>query len=161
MDNLVRLVGDAAFVGDDHDGHPRLVQLLQNLHHLYGGLAVQGAGWLVGKDDLGPGDEGAGDCHTLLLSAGHLVGHVVRPLSQPEAVQVFQGKGVAFAAAHALVEEGKRHVLHRVLERNQVEGLEDEANHAVAELGGFCLAEVLDESTVQVVFAGVVIVQNA
>ena len=161
VDDFVRLVGHAAFVGHDDDGHARLVEVLQDLHHFDRGLAVEGARGLVGQDDLRTGDEGAGDGHTLLLSAAHLVGHVVGPVLQPQAVEVLQRQGVALLAADALVEQGQGHVLHRVLERDEVERLEDEAYHAVAVLGGARLAQVLDEGAVQVVFARVVAVQDA
>ena len=107
------------------------------------------------------GDEGAGDGHALLLSAAHLVGHVVGPVLQAQAVEVLHRQGVAFLAAHALVEQGQGHVLHRILERDEVERLEDEAYHAVTVFGGACLAQVLDERAVQVVFARVVVVQYA
>ena len=161
VDNLVRLVGHTAFVGHDDDGHARLVEVLQDLHHFDRGLAIEGSCWLVGQDDLRTGDEGTGDGHALLLSAAHLVGHVVGPVLQAQAVEVLHRQGVAFLAAHALVEQGQGHVLHRVLERDEVERLEDEAYHAVAVFGGACLAQVLDERAVQVVFARVVVVQYA
>ena len=159
VDNLVRLVGHAAFVGDDDDGHARLVQVLEDLHHFDGGLTVQGSGGFVGQYDLRPGDEGTCDGHALLLSAGHLVGHVVRPVLQPQAVQVLQGQGIALAASHALVEQRQGHVLHGILERDEVERLEDEAYHAVAVFGGPVLTQALDERAVQVILSRVIIVQ--
>ena len=36
VDNLVCLIGNAALVGYDHDGHARFMQVFQNLHDLYG-----------------------------------------------------------------------------------------------------------------------------
>lgn len=53
VDNLVRLIGNAALVGYDHDGHARFMQVFQNLHDLYGSLAVESTGRFVGKDNLG------------------------------------------------------------------------------------------------------------
>ena len=38
VDNLVCLIGNAALVGYDHDGHARFMQVFQNLHDLYGVL---------------------------------------------------------------------------------------------------------------------------
>ena len=82
---------------------------------------------------------------------GHLIWHVVCPLFQPQAVQIFQCQRITFAAAHSLIKERKRHILHCILEGNEIEGLEDETNHTVAVLGCLRFAEVLDEGTVQII----------
>ena len=159
VDNLVRLVGYAAFVCHDHDCHTFVVQLLQYLHHFHRGLAVQCAGRFVGQDNLGPGDECPGYGHPLFLSAAHFVGHVCGPVLQAQAVQVLQCQRVAPLAAHALVEQGQGYVLDGVLEGYEVERLKDETYQAVAVLGGAVLAQVPDEGTVQPVFARIVAVQ--
>ena len=78
---------------------------------------------------------------------------MVGPLFQSQLVEVFQCERVALLAFHALVEKGQCHVFHRVLERDEVERLEDEAYHAVAQFGGTGLAQVLDEHSVQVVIS--------
>ena len=69
VDNLIRLIGHAALVSYDDDGHARFVQVLQNLHNLYGSFAVEGAGRFVGKDNLGLGNQRTGNGDTLLLAA--------------------------------------------------------------------------------------------
>ena len=56
MDDLVRLVGNTAFVGYDDDGHSHSMQVFQYLHYFYGSFAVQSACRFVGKDDLRLGD---------------------------------------------------------------------------------------------------------
>ena len=161
VDDFVRLVGHTALVSHDDDGHARLVEVLQDLHYFDGRLAVQCPRRLIGQDDLRLGDEGAGDGHTLLLSAGHLIGHVVRPVLQSQSVEVLHGEQVTFLAADALVEERKGDVLHGVLEGDEVERLEDEAYHAVAVFRRTVLAEVLDERAVEVILARIVVVQDA
>jgi hypothetical protein len=85
--------------------------------------------------DFGFGDEGTGDGYTLLLSSRHLVRIMVGPLLQAQFFEIFHRQFVALLAAHALVEEWKLHVFHRRLERDEVERLEDEANHLVAVFG--------------------------
>ena len=121
VDNLVCLIGNAALVGYDHDGHARFMQVFQNLHDLYGSLAVESTGRFVGKDNLGAGNQCTGNGYTLLLSAGHFVGHVVSSLFQPQAFQIFQRHSVTLPAAYSLIEERKSHILYRILEGNQIE----------------------------------------
>ena len=162
VDNLVCLIGYSAFMGYDHDSHAFLfVQFLQDLHHFHGRLAVQGSGRFVGQDNLGFGDEGAGNGYTLLLSAGQFVRHVVCPVLQTEFVQVFQGQLVSFLPADSLVEERKRHILHGILECDEIERLEDESYHPVPVFGASGFAQVLDEGAVQVIVPRIVIVENS
>ena len=49
------------------------------------GARVERAGRLVGEDDLGPGDERAGDRDALLLAAGELGGPVAQAVAEPDA----------------------------------------------------------------------------
>ena len=87
--HLVGLVGHAALMGYDHDGHAvALVELLEQVHHLHAGLGVEGAGRFVGKYNLRFGDERTGYGHTLALTARQLVGVVVGPLAQPQPLQI-------------------------------------------------------------------------
>ncbi len=52
---------------------PWLVQLAEEVQDLLRGFAVEVAGRLVGQEDGGVGDQGAGDRHPLVLAAGELV----------------------------------------------------------------------------------------
>ena len=71
---------------EDHRdaGH---VQLLEQGDDLLGGVAVQRAGRLIGKDDMGIVDQRAGDGHPLLLAATHLIGAVVRAIRESDGVE--------------------------------------------------------------------------
>ena len=62
------LLGQLGVVGD-HDHETVFGDVLQQLHDLNAGLTVQCAGRLVGQQDVGVVDEGAGDGHALHLSA--------------------------------------------------------------------------------------------
>ena len=161
MDNLIGLVGNTAFVGYHHDGHSLfLVQFFQQVHHLHARFGVEGSGRLIGKDDFGFGDEGTGDGYTLLLSSRHLVRIMVGPLLQAQFFEIFHRQFVALLAAHALVEEWKLYVFYCRLERDEVERLEDEANHLVAVFGSTGFREVFDEHIIESVFARIVVVEN-
>ena len=146
---------------DADDGHAHInVHAAQQVHHFLRGGAVQCARGFVGKDDLGLVDKRPGDGHALFLAAGHFVGHVVGPLPEPQHVEVFECQGVAFAARDALVVERQGDVFDGVLVIDQVEGLENIADHVVARSGGLRFAEVLDQPSGQVVTAAVVVVEN-
>ena len=100
-------VGGGGRVVGDHDD--RLAGLLhagaQQAEHLRAGARVEVAGGLVGEDDVGPGQQGAGDRDPLLLAAGQLVRAVAEPLAQAEAgddgVQPGRGRAAARPAASA------------------------------------------------------------
>ena len=161
-DDLVGLVGDRLFVRDADDRHAHVfVDAAQQVHHLLRGDAVQGARRFVGEDDFGPVDQRPGDRHTLFLAARHFVGHVCGPVPQSEHVEVFQRQGVAFAPCDALVVERQGDVLDGVLVVDQVERLEDVADHPVACGGGLRFVEVLDQAACEVVVPAVVVVEDA
>ena len=83
VEDAVGDLGGLGVVGDHQDG---LVQLAAGLaEHVQDGVGVFGvevAGGLVGEDDGGAVDEGAGDGDALLLAAGELVGAVMEPALQ-------------------------------------------------------------------------------
>ena len=161
MDDFIGLVGDALFVGDQDDRHSGVVYLAQQIHHFLRGFAVQGAGRFVGEDDLGPGNQRAGDRDALFLSAGHFVRHVVGPVAQPQRFEVVERYGIPFFTRHPLVIERQRDVFHCIFVIDQVEGLEDESDHPVPVFGRFRFARIFDQRAVQVVTARVVIVEDA
>src|SRR2546423_4055081 len=57
-----------------------LVQSLEQRQHLFGGLAIQIAGRLVGHEDRGIAGDGPRDRHPLLLPAGELARQVAHPV---------------------------------------------------------------------------------
>ena len=80
---------------------------------------------------------------------------------KPDHVQELFGAVVALLAADALVVERQRDVFRGVLERQQVEGLEHEAQELVAQARGFGLPQIADRVTRQHVAAAVIAVENA
>ena len=62
----------------------------------FGGTAVEIAGGLIRQKHLRLGDEGTGECKTLLFAAGQFAGAVIGPglkpdLTQPEGSLLFRG----------------------------------------------------------------------
>ena len=114
---LIGFVSHTTLMGYYHDGHSLvLVQLLEQLHHLDGGLGVEGTRRLVGQDNLGLGNQRSGNGHTLLLSTGELVGIVLSPIEQSQFIQVFQRKGVPLLTRHPLIEKWQLNIFNCGLE---------------------------------------------
>src|SRR5699024_5324307 len=63
--------------GGHDDGGALLVDAVEQVHDLGGGIRVEVAGGLVGKQDEWAVDGGAGDGHALLLAAGKFVREAV------------------------------------------------------------------------------------
>src|SRR5262249_35571590 len=87
---------DAVVVGDHHHRASLLGgQLLKQIDHDPAGVLVERGGRLIGKDQLGPVDEGACHRHALTLAARERLRLVVDAMTQPEALEDFRT-----AAAH-------------------------------------------------------------
>jgi hypothetical protein len=85
---------------------------------------------------------------------------VLRPFADAHVLEHGQGLVVPLAAAEALVIERQRHVLHGVLETDQVEALEDEADVLAPEPGAHRFPLIADQHVVQPVLAAVVLVED-
>jgi hypothetical protein len=133
-DDPVRVGGAARVVGHHHDRLPELAdRLAQEVQDVGRGVRVEVAGGLVGEDQIGLVDQRPGARHPLLLAAGEL-GRAVRepvrdaelPDQVAEPVAVDPGPGQV---------GGQGDVLGRGQRRDQVEGLEDEADLVPAQPG--------------------------
>ena len=146
VEDAVGDLGGFGVVGDHEDG---LVELAAGgAEHLEDGVGVFGvevAGGLVGEDDGGAGDEGAGDGDTLLLASGELVGAVVETFADAEeAAEVVEeaaveGLGGAGAEVGDLV--SNLDVAHGGEGGEKVEALEDEADLRAAHFGALGVGE--------------------
>src|SRR6185503_11780312 len=132
----VRMLGRPPVVRHHDDRLAELhVELLEERQHFGRRLAVEVAGRLVGDDQLRIGDEGARDCHALLLAAGELRGVVFRAVGEPDQAQR-RGDVLAPLAPGERGEcERQLHVLERGQHRHQVVELEHEADRGGAPVG--------------------------
>ena len=95
------------------------------------GGRVEVPGRLVGEEELGAIDEGAGDGDPLLLAPGQLGREVVAAAGEPDArEQVLRPRGGVALAAEL---EGNLDVLLRAQRRNQLKALEHEPNFLAAD----------------------------
>ena len=77
---IAELLDQHLVVGGDHDGRAELVQFLEQVEQAHADPVIDVAGRLVGQQEAGTRDDGAGDGDALLLSArqgGRLVVEVV------------------------------------------------------------------------------------
>ena len=135
LDAPRRFLRDAAVVRDQHDGAPLRAQLAEELENVRAGLAVEIARGLIGKDDLRAIHQRAGDGHALHLPARELERRVLRAIGKADALDRLDRALPALARGHAGVDHRQLHVLQHGEFREQIEGLEDEADLAIAHLG--------------------------
>jgi hypothetical protein len=115
-------------VADQHQGQAALPpEGVEQADDLVPGVLVQVPGRLVGQQDLGLLDQGAGDGHPLLLAAGQFARQVLRPVAEPDAVQGGSDPFVPLRVVHGERDQRGLDVLVRAERGDQVEGLEDEA----------------------------------
>jgi hypothetical protein len=152
-DDAVGVFGDVGLVGDEDDGVALGVEFVEEGHDLVAGLGVEVAGGLVGEDDGGLVDQGAGDGDALALAAGELVWFVHHAGAEADGFEDVFGAGGAGGGGGAVVDKGKLDVVERGGAGEKVEGLEDEAYLFVADTGEFVVVELGDVVAVEPVFA--------
>ena len=131
-------------MGHENDGATHAVQLLKQRQNAERRARVEVAGSLVGKNQHRVVDQRAGDCHTLLLSARHLVRLVHHAVVQPHGVEGFLGAASALLGSDCgVVEKRQLDVLHRSGFRQQVVVLKHESDFAVAYVGALVFAHFL------------------
>src|SRR5271155_3157675 len=145
-DDAVGVFGDVGLVGDDDDGVAVGVELVEEGHDLVAGLGVEVAGGLVGEDDGGAIDEGAGDGNTLLFAAGELIGAVIEAALDAEdvgeMVKELAVEGLRAVAAEVGDVVGDLDVAERGERGQQVEALEDEADAGATHFGAVGVGEL-------------------
>jgi hypothetical protein len=116
-------------VGRDHHRHPLAGQLPDHVQDLRDQLGVEGARDLVEEEQVGPHRQGPDDRHPLLLPPGEAVGVLVPLVGQAEPLE--EREGLRLRLPRVLPEDllgGERHVPQDRHVREQVEGLEHDAD---------------------------------
>ena len=132
LDDAGRVLVGQFGVVRDHDDEAVAGHVAQQVHDLHARLGVEGAGGLVGQQDFGVVDEGARDGDALHLAARHLRGLLVDMVFQADPFQGVEGPLAALGARDARQGQGQLDVRQDALVRDQVVGLEDEADAIVA-----------------------------
>ncbi len=161
VDDAVGVARVALRVGDHHDGGALVVQLGEQVHHLLAVLGVEVASGLVGEDELGVGDHGAGDGHALLLSARELLREVLGAVGDGHPLHHRRDPLLALRGTDVQVTQRQFDVLIDVQLVDEVEALEYEADVALAELGALLLLQAADLLSEQLIGALGGIIQEA
>ena len=132
LDDAGRVLVGQLGVVRDHDNEAVAGHVAQQVHDLHARLGVEGAGGFVGQQDLGVVDEGARDGDALHLSARHLRGLLVDVVLQADTLKSIEGALAALGAGNTREGQGQLDVRENALVRDQVVGLENEANAVVA-----------------------------
>src|SRR5258708_33462525 len=86
--------GDARIVGDQQQGRAvSCLVLKQAIDDQPAGGGVEVSGWLVGEQQLRPGDESAGDRHPLLLASRELPGIMGQTMAEADRGEASGGSG--------------------------------------------------------------------
>ena len=94
--------GEVEIVGDENAGQLVFgVQSLDEGEDGLGGFAVEVAGWFVGEEKPGAGDEGAGEADALLLSAAEFAGAMLGAGGEADLVEPEAGLLKSFGATEA------------------------------------------------------------
>src|SRR3982074_1618666 len=119
---------------DQHDGAALLVEIAQQLHDLETGFAVEVPCRFIGQQDGRARHQRAGDGNALLLAARELVGQVAGAFQQTDR---FERGHRALFALQVVARVDQRHldVVNRARARNQVVGLEHEADLSIPNPG--------------------------
>ena len=137
MEDAVAAGGEGDVVGDeDASEGVGAVQALDEGEDGLGGAGVEVAGGLVGEQDAGRGDEGAGKGDALLFASGELAGAVRGAIGKAYFGEPGAGFGERGGVGFAAGEQGHGYVLEGGELRHEVVKLPDVADVAVAEGGG-------------------------
>ncbi len=149
VDGALGVAREARVVRDHDDGGAGAVERVEQLHHGVAVLGIEVTRGLVGEEDGRGAGEGAGDGDALLLTAGELGGQVLGAVAHADLLEGLGHALLALAGGHAAVGEGQLDVLIDREVADEVEGLENEADLAVADAGALGERQALDGAAVE------------
>ena len=147
-------------MGDHKDGLAHAVDSREEAQQLVGGAGIQGAGGLVGQDDLRGSDQGAGDGSALLLAAGDLVGILLQQAFNAQGHRDGHQGGVHFAVALTGQDQGQADIVLEGEGIQQVELLEHKTQVVPAEGSDLAFLNLREILSVQQHGAGGGLVQG-
>jgi hypothetical protein len=135
-------------VRHEHDREALGVELGQQRHDGVCHLGVEVSSRLVGPDEARRACEGACDGDALLLAARELRRPAVEPVAEADALQRLLRAPPGFALGDPDQKQRQLDVLGRREDRDEVEGLEDEAHLGGAVAGSLGVRELVDRLAV-------------
>src|SRR5574344_1290061 len=109
-------------MGHHYDGAAVfLVQFVQQVHHLSAHFGIQITRRLIGQDDVGIADDGAGDGYTLTLTTAQLGGEVAHAVAQSHLFQYLFGSALALLGTHLSIEQRHLHIVYHIQRVDEME----------------------------------------
>ncbi len=123
-------------MSNDDAGKPEtLLEALEKIQNLGGGLLVEVTGRFVGEEILGLSDKGASEDYTLLLAAGEFAGAMVGAVGEANFSQEGFGGRPGGGGIYTADQQGHHDVFKGCKFRQEGLDLPDEAETLVAEGG--------------------------
>ena len=148
-------------MGDLDDGGAGFIEFLEELHDLVALDGMEIAGGLIGEDELGILDDGAGYADELLLAAGELIGEKIFFADDVEAIESVADEAGALLLRNVFVGQGDFKIFVDGKIVYKVVGLENEADVVLVELVALLGAEFVDVVLEEIVFAGPSAIKHA
>ena len=144
VNGAVGELGDFGVVGDQEDGLAAgFVEGQEDVEDGTAGLGVEVSGGLVGEEEGGIVDEGAGDGDALAFAAGELGGTVLEAMGKAEGFEERECFGFSRAGANEGLPDGgfnhggEERVFENIEFREQVVKLEDKTDVEIPQLVAF------------------------
>src|SRR5207247_155407 len=100
------------------------------------------------------GHERARDSDTLPLTAGEFVRLVIGTIPKTDVLQGLERALTTFFFADPRIDQREFDIVKRVASRKKIEGLEDEPDLAVPDIGKIVIIETRDVHTIEIIIAG-------
>ena len=127
-------------MGHEDQGRPgRAVEREDQVDDRGTGRRIQVSGRFVRKQDLWRWRKRTGQSHALLLPAGQMLGIVLQPARQSDPVQPLARHLARIVRSREF--QRQHHVFERGQRRQQLKGLEHEADRVAAQRGAFILVQ--------------------
>ena len=123
------------------------IQFKHHLDHFRARLGIEISGWFIGKKNLGPIDEGAGERDPLLFAARKLQRIVIAPISEAHALDHFKPELARLAVSPQLERHG--HIFERGQRWNELEILKNEADRLIANSRPFIFIDLAEHNAIQ------------
>ena len=129
------------------------MDLPKQLHDIEARLCIEISRRLVGQNDGGLIDQGAGHGHPLSLSTRELVGTVIHSVGEPHHVQNLFCTLFSFAFGYTGINKRQCDIFQSGGPRQKIEGLKDKADLHIADVCQFIVVQLSNIGAIQLIRA--------
>ena len=139
------MLGNVHFVRDDDDGIALAVKIFKQVHDLFTGFRIEVTSGFIGQDDRRIVHQCASNSHTLALTTREFVRLMAHARSEINALKRNLCLFDPLFCWSTVVDQRQFDVVQRRGARQQIEGLEDETDFLVANVGELIVIEFADK----------------